>query len=346
METIIMKTSKRVCSIVLLALSLALFSCQTKTPTQEDPKVEYLKSWNEGLSKQNIIHFVEDITDEASIHFIAAEDRIATFDNDGNLWAEQPYYFQLEYALDQMQKLAPLHPEWKKDALFSAALKKDIPEVLKFGEEGLLKIIMETHTGMTSQEFEAQVVEWINTAKHPKTKQFYKDMVYQPMLELLDFLRAHDFKLFIVSGGGVDFMRAWAPEVYGIPKDRIIGSSLKSEFLMTDQGAKIIKVAEIDVINDKKGKPLGINRHIGSVPLFASGNSDGDLPMMQYTASGQGKRFMLYLHHTDAEREWAYDRESHIGRLDKGLEEAQTKGWTVIDMKRDWKVIYPFELTK
>jgi hypothetical protein len=226
------------------------------------------------------------------------------------------------------------------------ALSHDLETILHSGEEALVKIIMTSHANNTAEDFQADVVEWINTAKHPQTGRLYKEMVYQPMLELLDYLRDHNFKLFIVSGGGIDFMRAFADEVYGIPKDQIIGSTLETDFVIGENGPQIIRLPELNFNDDKKGKPIAINRHIGRIPVFASGNSDGDLQMLQYTESGKGKRFMLYLHHTDAEREWAYDRDSHIGRLDKGLDEAIEKGWTVIDMKNDWKVIYPYELEK
>lgn len=338
---------KEIITLFSLLLFVSFTACEVNVETgKKEKKIEYLQSWNDTQTKQNIIDFVEEVTNENSPNYIKPEDRIATFDNDGNLWAEQPYYFQLRFALDMIQKMAPEHPEWKEDEVLSAAIDENIEEVLSHGEEGLLKVVMVSHSGMSAQEFEQQVLDWINTAKHPKTNKLYKEMVYQPMLEVLNYLRDHDFKLFIVSGGGIDFMRAWAEEVYGIPKDQIIGTTLKTDFVIEDDKAKIIRLPEIDFIDDKKGKPIAINRHIGRIPVFASGNSDGDLQMLQYTDSGKGKRFMLYLHHTDAEREWAYDRDSHIGKLDKGLDEAAEKGWTVIDMKKDWKIIYPFELGK
>lgn len=336
--------------ILSVLLVLFIFTACTSN-TESENNISYhkeitapLASWNDTEAKQNIVAFVEEVTDKTSPNFIDVEDRIATFDNDGNLWAEQPYYFQLRFAIDMIQKMASEHPEWKDDELFQAAINNDLETILHFGEAGLVKLIMTSHTGNTAEEFEANVVEWINTAKHPATDRLYKEMVYQPMLEVLDYLRANDFKLFIVSGGGIDFMRAFADEVYNIPKNHIIGSSIETDFIMTEEGPKIIRLPELNFNDDKKGKPIAINRHIGRIPVFASGNSDGDLQMMQYTESGKGKRFMLYLHHTDAKREWAYDRDSHIGRLDKGLDEAKEKGWTVVDMKKDWKVIYPFEL--
>ncbi|WP_172276652.1 MULTISPECIES: HAD family phosphatase [unclassified Lentimicrobium] len=342
--------SKSVAKILSVLFLLTLFiACTSNTESENKTtnKKEIsnpLPSWNEVTSKQNIIRFVEDVTNESSPNFIEIEDRIATFDNDGNLWAEQPYYFQLRFALDMIQKMAPEHPEWKDDEVFQAAINNDIEAVLHSGEEGLIKIVMTSHANNSAEDFQADVTEWINTAKHPKTGKLYKEMVYQPMLEVLDYLRDHDFKLFIVSGGGIDFMRAFADQVYNIPKDQIVGSTIETDFVIGENGPQIIRLPELNFNDDKKGKPIAINRHIGRIPVFASGNSDGDLQMMQYTDSGKGKKFMLYLHHTDAEREWAYDRDSHIGRLDKGLDEAAEKGWTVIDMKKDWKVIYPFEL--
>jgi len=315
-------------------------SCSEQSTKYSDP----LPSWNDGATKQSIIDFVKDVTDENSTNYVAAKDRIATFDNDGNLWSEQPFYFQLRFAIDRIKAMAADHPEWADDPVYKAAIDEDLGALLQFGKQGLAKIMMTTHAGMNTVEFEEVVTEWINTAKHPKTGKLYKEMVYQPMLELLDFLRANDFKVFIVSGGGIEFMRAWTEDVYKIPRDQIIGSTIKTEFKMTDGIPEIIRLPELDFNDDKEGKPLSINKFIGRKPIFASGNSDGDLQMMQWTASGEGNRFMLYVHHTDAEREWAYDRDSHIGRLDKGLDEAKEKGWTVVDMKNDWKVIYLFDL--
>ena len=237
--------------------------------------------------------------------------------------------------------MRPEHPEWNKNPLFKAVLDDDLKTVLSFGEHGLLELVMATHAGMTTEEFSQIVKDWINTARHPKTNKLYKEMVYQPMLELLDYLRANGFKTFIVSGGGIDFMRPWTEEVYGIPTEQVIGSSGKVKFEMRNGEPVLIKLPEINFIDDKEGKPVGIHQFIGKRPIAAFGNSDGDLQMLQWTAAGEGKRLMVYIHHTDAEREWAYDRESSIGRLDKGLDEANAKGWTVVDMKKDWKKIYP-----
>jgi phosphoserine phosphatase len=324
---------------LLLFSAIIFFSCTEQNVQQSDP----LPSWNEGKSKQSIIDFVNEVTNETIPNYVKPEDRIATFDNDGCLWSEKPFYFQLQFALDRVKALAPEHPEWKDNPLFQAVLKDDIKKVLSFGEHGLIELVMATHAGMTTEEFEQIVEEWIITAKHPRTNKLYKEMVFQPMLELLDYLRANNFKTFIVSGGGIEFLRVWAEEVYGIPPEQVIGSSIKTKFEFKDGKPVIVRLPELDFIDDKEGKPIAINKFIGKRPIAAFGNSDGDLQMLQWTAAGDGARFMMYVHHTDAEREWAYDRESHIGRLNKGLDEANEKGWTIVDMKNDWKVIYPFE---
>ncbi len=303
-----------------------------------------LPSWNEGSTKQAIIDYVTDVTNPESSNFIDISDRIATFDNDGNLWSEQPAYFQLFFAIDRIKQLAPEHPEWESTQPYQSVLENDMSTLMSYGEHGLLEIVMASHAGNTVEEFEQIVKDWLATAKHPRFDKPYDELVYQPMLELLDYLRANDFKTFIVSGGGIEFMRPWVEEVYGIPRDQVVGSSIKTEFSYADGKAEIIRLPKLDFIDDKEGKPLAINKFIGRKPVFASGNSDGDLQMMQWTNSHSLPSFKLYLHHTDAEREWAYDRESSIGRLDKGLDEANEKGWTVIDMKEDWKVVYPFEL--
>jgi hypothetical protein len=306
----------------------------------EDP----LPSWNEGTTKQAIMDFVEGVTREGSPSFVPEADRIATFDNDGNLWSEQPLYYQLQFAIDRVKAMAPDHPEWQDQQPFKALLEGDMEALMVEGEAGLIKLVMASHAGMTSDEFEASVRDWLQTARHPRFERPYTDLVYQPMLELLDYLRANGFTTFIVSGGGIDFMRPWVEEVYGIPPHQVVGSSIKAEFDYNAGSPVIRKLPELDFIDDKAGKPVGIYKFIGKKPIFASGNSDGDLQMLQYTASNPQGAFMLYLHHTDRDREWAYDRESHIGRLDKGLDEAKKNGWSVIDMKNDWKVVYPFEL--
>ncbi len=300
-----------------------------------------LPSWTDGKTKQSIVTFVQQVTTPGSPQFVAPEARIATFDNDGTLWSEQPAYFQLLFALDRVRQLAPEHPEWKTQEPFASLLKGDMKTALAGGEKSLLDIVMATHAGMTTTEFEAIVRDWIATARHPQTKRLYTDMVYQPMLELLAYLRANGFKTFIVSGGGVEFMRPWTEAVYGIPPDQVVGSSIKTQFKMTPEGPVLVRLPQVHFIDDKEGKPVGINEHIGLRPIAAFGNSDGDLQMLQWTTAGDGPRFALLVHHTDGTREWAYDRQSHVGTLDKALDEAVARGWTVVDMKSDWKTVYP-----
>jgi len=300
-----------------------------------------LPSWNDGNTKQSIINFVNDVTNQTSPNYVKPSERIATFDNDGTLWSEQPIYFQLQFALERIKAMTPNHPEWKENQLLMAVENNDLKTVMESGTKGLMEIMMTSHSGMTTSEFERIVTDWINTAKHSKTNKLYKEMVYQPMLELLDYLNANGFKNYIVSGGGIEFMRPWAEEVYGIPSEQVIGSSIKTKFEISDDGPVLRRLPEIDFIDDKEGKPVAIHKFIGKRPIAAFGNSDGDLQMLQWTAADEGKRLMLIVHHTDAEREWAYDRESHIGKLDKALDEAIKKGWIVVDMKNDWKKIYP-----
>ena len=304
---------------------------------------DLLPAWNDGKTKQSIVDFVNRVTMPDSKEFVPVPERIATFDNDGTLWAEQPIYFQLLFALDRVKALAPQHPEWKTKEPFASLLKGDVKRALTGGERALLGIISVTHTGMTTEEFEKIVKDWIATTKHPKTGRLYTEMVYQPMLELLAYLRVNGFKTFIVSGGGIEFMRPWAEKVYGIPPEQVVGSGGKLKFELRDGKPALLKLPAIDFIDDKEGKPIGIQRFIGRRPIAAFGNSDGDLQMLQWTAGGNGARLMLIVRHTDAEREWAYDRKSSIGRLDKALDEANAKGWTVVDMKKDWNIIYPFD---
>lgn len=302
-----------------------------------------LPSWNDTAPKQSITTFVQQVTKEGSAQYVPSAERIAVFDNDGTLWAEQPMYFQLFFAVDRVKVLAPQHPEWKTQEPFASLLKGDVKNALAGGEHAILEIVMATHAGMTTEEFETIVKDWLATARHPRTKQPYTEMVYQPMLELLAYLRANDFKTFIVSGGGVEFMRPWVEKVYGIPPEQVVGSSIKTKFELQKDQPVLVRLPEINFINDKEGKPVGINQFIGRRPIAAFGNSDGDLQMLQWTMAGSGARFALYVHHTDAKREWAYDRKSSIGRLDKGLNEARNKGWTVVNMKQDWNVIFPYE---
>ena len=272
------------------------------------------------------------------------DERIAVFDNDGALWSEKPAYFQLLFAIDRIKQLAPQHPEWKTTQPFKAVLDNDMEALADSGEKGLLQLVMASHAGMTTTEFEQIVGDWLMTARHPRFKRPYTELVYQPMLELLHYLRANGFKTFIVSGGGIEFMRPWTQAVYGIPPEQVIGSSIKVQFELRDGEPVLVRLPEIDFIDDKAGKPVGIHKFIGRRPIAAFGNSDGDLQMLQWTTAGEGARFGLIVHHTDAQREWAYDRDTHVGKLDKALGEAAAQGWTVVDMKNDWRVIYPFQL--
>lgn len=282
------------------------------------------------------------MTKQGSPDFVPPAERIATFDNDGTLWAEQPIYFQFAFALDRIKALAPQHPEWKDKEPFASLLKGDMKGALLSDERALLEIVAATHAGMTTEEFENIVRDWLATAKHPKFKRSYTALVYKPMLELLTYLRGNGFKTFIVSGGGVEFMRVFAEKVYGIPPEQVIGSAGKQKFEMRGGKAVLVKLAEIDFINNEEGKPIAIQKFIGRRPILAFGNSDGDLRMLQWTAAGKGARFMGLIHHTDAEREWAYDLGSKIGELNIALDEANTKGWTVVDMKRDWRRVFGF----
>jgi phosphoglycolate phosphatase-like HAD superfamily hydrolase len=301
-----------------------------------------LPSWCEGAAKSAILDFVARVTTADSPDYVKPEERIATFDNDGTLWAEQPYYIQLAFALDQIKALAPQHPEWQSREPFKSALAGDAKSILTGGERALLEIVAATHFGMTTEEFEAEVRAWLTTARHPATNRPYTEMVFQPMLELLTCLRASGFKTFIVSGGGVEFMRTFAERTYGVPPEQVVGSSGKLKFEMRDGKPILIKLSEVDFINDNVGKPVAIQQHIGRRPIAAFGNSDGDLEMLQWTTAGEGARLALLVHHTDGIREWAYDH-SYFGRLDKALEEANTNRWVVADMKNDWQRVFPFE---
>jgi phosphoglycolate phosphatase-like HAD superfamily hydrolase len=293
-----------------------------------------LPSWQDGAAKHAIVEFVTKVTKEGGPDFVPPAERIATFDNDGTLWAEQPMYFQLAFAFDRVKALAPQHPEWQDQEPFKSLLASDLKGALAGGEKAMVQLVMVSHAGMTTDEFEHSVKDWLAIAKHPRFNRPYTECVYQPMLELLAYLRANGFKTYIVSGGGVEFMRVWTEQVYGIPPEQVVGSTIKTKFEMRDGKPVLMRLPEIDFIDDQAGKPVGINKFIGRRPLLAFGNSDGDHQMLQWTAAGSGPRFMGLVHHTDAEREWAYDRTSHIGRLDKALDEAQAKGWTVVDMKQ------------
>ena len=303
--------------------------------------VDPLPSWNDSTAKQAILDFVARVTKFGGPDFVPVAERIATFDNDGTLWAERPVPFQGIFLLDRVRGLAPQHPEWKDQEPFASVLKGDMKAALAGGEKSLVELMMATHAGMTTAEFEKIVNDWFATAKHPVSGRPYTEMVYQPMLELLTYLRANGFKTFIVSGGGIEFMRTFAEQTYGIPPEQVIGSSIKTKFELRDGKPVLVRLPELNFNDDKAGKPVAINQHIGRRPIAAFGNSDGDLQMLEWTAAGAGPRFCLYVRHTDAEREWAYDREPGLAQLDKGLDEAAAKGWTVVDMKRDWKIIYP-----
>jgi phosphoglycolate phosphatase-like HAD superfamily hydrolase len=303
-----------------------------------------LPSWNDGKTKQSIVDFVAKVTKGGSPDFVPVGERVATFDNDGTLWAEQPLYFQFLFALDRVKVLAPQHPEWQAEEPFASLLKGDLKGALAGGEHALLAIVAGTQAGLTTDEYAQVVKDWLAAAKHPKTGRLYPEMAYQPMVELLAYLRANGFKTFIVSGGGVEFMRTFAEQTYGIPPEQIIGSSGKLSFELRNGKAVLVKLPELNFFDDKEAKAVAIQTFIGRRPIAAFGNSDGDLQMLQWTCDAPGgPRFCLYVHHTDAEREWAYDRNSSIGRLDKGLDEAATKGWTVVDMKADWAKVFAFE---
>jgi phosphoglycolate phosphatase-like HAD superfamily hydrolase len=305
-----------------------------------------LPSWSSGKARREIVEFVGQATRKGGPGYVPPAERIAVFDNDGTLWSEQPMYFQAFFVLDRIKTLAPHHPEWREKEPFASVLKGDVKTALAGGEHALAELVMATHAGTTTEEFESIVTDWITTAKHPRTGRLFTEMAYQPMLELLAYLRANGFKTFIVSGGGIEFMRPWAERVYGIPPEQVIGSRIRTKFEIRESKPVLVRLPEIDFVDDKAGKPVGIQMHIGRRPIAAFGNSDGDLQMLQWTAAGSGTRFCLYVHHTDAEREWAYDRHSSVGRLDEGLDEARARGWTVVDMKNDWNRIYPWDLRR
>jgi hypothetical protein len=300
-----------------------------------------LPSWAEGSTRTAVLSFVGDVTTKGGPHYVPPPERIAVFDNDGTLWSEQPMYVQLAFVADRVKALAAEHPEWRERQPFKGVLEGDLKAVAAAGEHGLLEMVMATHAGMTTAEFTATVEAWLGTARHPTLQRPYTQCIYQPMLELLGYLRANGFQTWIVSGGGIEFMRPWTEEVYGIPPQQVLGSSIKTRFEMRKDGPVLLRLPELDFIDDKEGKPVGIQKFIGRRPIAAFGNSDGDLQMLQWTTGGAGRRLGLIVHHTDAEREVAYDRESPIGRLDRALDEAPARGWVVVDMKRDWKTVFP-----
>jgi phosphoglycolate phosphatase-like HAD superfamily hydrolase len=331
-----MLTRHRTFLAALLGLALCVVCDAARA--QSDP----LPSWNEGAAKRVITDFVARVTAQGSADFVPPAERIATFDNDGTLWCEQPFYFELAFALDRIKAMAPQHPEWKKQQPFEAILDKNTKAFAASGKKGLMQVIAATHSGMTIDAFTRSVLDWMAVARHPRFNRPYNSLVYQPMLELLAYLRANGFKTFIVSGGGIEFMRPWVEKAYGIPPEQVVGSSGVVR-LETGPGGKLelMKLPKIEFVDDGPGKPVGINRFIGLRPIFAFGNSDGDLQMLQWTTTAPGARFGGIVHHTDAAREYAYDRQSKIGKLDKALDAAGAAGWTVVDMKQDWKVVFP-----
>jgi len=302
-----------------------------------------LPSWNEGATREAVVAFVGAVTRPGSPEFVPEAERIAVFDNDGTLWCEQPVYFQLAFALDRVKALAPQHPEWKENEPFRSVLAGDLEKALAGGEKAVAQLVMASHAGNTTEEFAKVVADWLTTARHPKTGKRYDEMVFQPMLELLAYLRANGFKTFIVSGGGIEFMRVFAERVYGIPPEQVVGSSIVTKYEVREGTPVLVRQPELEFVDDKEGKPVGIQKHIGRRPIAAFGNSDGDFQMLEWTTAGSGKRLGVIVHHDDAAREWAYDRDSHIGQLARGLDEAPKRGWVVVGMKADWKRVFPFE---
>jgi haloacid dehalogenase-like hydrolase len=327
-----------------LAMLSVLFASPRSTTAQAQAQRDPLPSWNDGATKAAIVDFVGRVTTQNGPYFVPPAERIATFDNDGTLWIEQPMYVQLAFVLDRVKTMAPMHPEWKDKQPFAAVLGGDLKAVADSGEKGVAELVAVTHAGMTTAEFEKIVSDWLATSRDRRFQRPYTELVYQPMLELLAYLRANDFKTFIVSGGGIEFMRPWTDRIYGVPPEQVVGSSIKTRYEMRDSTPVLFRLPELNFIDDKAGKPIGINEHIGRRPIAAFGNSDGDLEMLQWTTLGTGgARFGLIVHHTDAEREYAYDRHSHFGKLDVALDAAAVNRWTVVDMKNDWKRIFPFD---
>ena len=306
-------------------------------------QTDALPSWNDGANKQAITGFVARITQQGGPDFVPPAERIATFDNDGTLWVEHPMYTQLAFVLDRVKAMAPMHPEWTAKQPFKAVLEGDMKTLAEFGEKGMMELGMATHAGMTNEEFQKIVTDWLATARHPKFKRPYTELSYQPMIELLAYLRANGFKTFIVSGGGVEFMRPWTERVYGVPPEQVVGSSIKTKFQMRDGRPELFRLPEVNFVDDGAGKPVGINEFIGRRPIAAFGNSDGDLQMLQWATMAGGPSLGLIVHHTDAQREYAYDRDTSFGRLDKALDAAVLNNWVVVDMKNDWKRIFAFE---
>jgi len=338
------RSASRKFAILVVILAFAVLPLRAAAQGQ-DP----LPSWNEGPAKQAILDFVKATTDKASPKFVAPAERIVVFDNDGTLWVEHPVYTQLAFALDRVKTLAPKHPEWREKPPFKDVLDNNLPALAASGQRGLMELIMATHAGMTTQEFEKIVEDWLATARHPRFKRPYTELVYQPMLELLDYLRANGFKTFIVSGGGIEFMRPWTGKIYGVPPEQVVGSSIKTKYELKDGKPAIVRLPEVDFIDDKAGKPVGINKFIGRRPLAAFGNSDGDRQMLEYTGAGDGARLMMLVLHDDGKREYAYGPaqglpDTKVGTFTQALnDEARKRGWVVISMKKDWKKIFAWE---
>ncbi len=324
--------------LLILLVGLALGGTIAEPVFAED---DPLPSWNEGPVKRAIVSFVDKVSKEGTLDFVPVSERIATFDNDGTLWCEQPMYVQAAFAMYRVRALAGQHPEWSQKQPFKAVLQGDMKTVMEEGARAAMAILAATHAGMTPEEFEGIVSEWLTTARHPRFGRPYTELVYQPMLELLRYLRKRGFKTFVVSGGGVDFMRPWTSRVYGIPPEQVIGSAIKLKYELRDGQPILMRLPEVDFIDDKAGKPVGIQKGIGRRPIAVFGNSDGDYEMLRWTTAAKGPRLGLIVHHTDGEREYAYDRNSQVGRLDKALDDAPARGWVVVDMKSDWKVVFP-----
>jgi phosphoserine phosphatase len=319
------------------AAAALLFMAVGGTQAQQ---VDPLPSWNAGAGKARIVAFVQAVTEPGGKDFVPPADRIAVFDNDGTLWSEQPMYFQLAFAIDRVRALAPKHPEWKAKQPFKAAIEGDMKTLAAAGERGLLELVAASHAGLTTDEFAAVVKDWLATARHPKHERTYTELTFAPMVELLAYLRANGFQTWIVSGGGIEFMRVFAEQAYGVPPQQMVGSSLELKYELRNGKPVLVQQPKVAFIDDKAGKPVGTQKAIGKRPIAAFGNSDGDFQMLEWATSAPGTRLGLIVHHDDAEREYAYDRESPFGRLDRGLDEAAPRGWTVVSMKNDWKVVY------
>lgn len=329
--------------LLVFGLSLGVVACTADAPApvgEQTATQDPLPSWNDGASKRSIVDLVRRVTTPGGPEFVPEAERIATFDNDGTLWAEQPVYFQLAFAVDRVKAMAPEHPEWKTTQPFKAALEDDIQALMAAGTHGLLDLVMATHAGITTEAFAEIVRDWQNTAVHPRFNRPYTELVYQPMLEVLAYLRANGFKTFIVSGGGLEFMRGFTERVYGIPPEQVIGSSAVTTFEVREGRGVLLQQPKVFFVDDGPDKPVAINRHIGRRPIAAFGNSDGDFEMLEYTTTGSGARLGVIVRHTDADREWAYDRDSSIGHLERGLDEAANRGWVVVSMKDDWNTVF------